>query len=245
MLFRSQIIINQASQQQQTQQIPVVEIAHKVSWYRGDNISLSSHVNGTVCKRQWFMRNVVGDRLTVGDNIDKGYTRLDVFLLMFPPDQLTYMLRLSNANLEAAGLKATTKGELIRFIGVLILITRFEFNNRSDLWATTSVAKYVPLPDLGKTGVSRKRFDQLWRYIRWSDQPSERPPHMSSEGDRWLLIDDFVERFNEYRAATFSPCETICVDESMSRWYGQGGEWINHGLLPLIENHKMVAKYNQ
>ena len=26
------------------------------------------------------------------------------------------------------------------------------------------------------------------------------------------------------------PLDEICVDESMSQWYGQGGHWINHGL---------------
>ena len=28
----------------------------------------------------------------------------------------------------------------------------------------------------------------------------------------------------------FSPSELICVDESMSRWYGLGGEWLDIGL---------------
>ena len=28
----------------------------------------------------------------------------------------------------------------------------------------------------------------------------------------------------------FFPSDEICVDESMSQWYGQGGHWINHGL---------------
>ena len=28
----------------------------------------------------------------------------------------------------------------------------------------------------------------------------------------------------------FFPSDEICVDESMFRWYGQGGHWINHGL---------------
>jgi len=53
---------------------------------------------------------------------------------------------------------------------------------------------------------------------------------MSAEKYRWLLIDDFIEAFNEYRAANFSPGSTICVDESISRWYGMGGHWINEGL---------------
>jgi hypothetical protein len=45
-----------------------------------------------------------------------------------------------------------------------------------------------------------------------------------------MLVDGFVEQFNEHRAATFIPGESICADESISRWYGQGGDWINHGL---------------
>ena len=28
----------------------------------------------------------------------------------------------------------------------------------------------------------------------------------------------------------FFPSDEICVDESMSQWYGQGRHWINHGL---------------
>jgi hypothetical protein len=27
-----------------------------------------------------------------------------------------------------------------------------------------------------------------------------------------------------------TPAESICVDESISRWYGQGGHWIDLGL---------------
>jgi hypothetical protein len=57
---------------------------------------------------------------------------------------------------------------------------------------------------------------------------------MSSEQHHWLLVDNFVSNFNEYRANNFSPSKLICVDESMSRWYGQGGYWINHGLPQYI-----------
>jgi hypothetical protein len=44
------------------------------------------------------------------------------------------------------------------------------------------------------------------------------------------LIDSFVEEFNKYMAEVFGPTEVICVDESISRWYDQGGHWINIGL---------------
>ncbi|KAG7349008.1 transposase IS4 [Nitzschia inconspicua] len=53
---------------------------------------------------------------------------------------------------------------------------------------------------------------------------------MSSEQYRWLLVDDFVEEFNEHMVQAFDPSEHICVDESISRWYGQGGHWTNMGL---------------
>jgi hypothetical protein len=53
---------------------------------------------------------------------------------------------------------------------------------------------------------------------------------MTAEQYRWKLVDGFVSEFNEHRASTVSPSERICVDESISRWYGKGGHWINHGL---------------
>ena len=38
------------------------------------------------------------------------------------------------------------------------------------------------------------------------------------------------KNFNKHQAQNFFPLDEICVDESMSRWYGQGSHWINHGL---------------
>ena len=53
---------------------------------------------------------------------------------------------------------------------------------------------------------------------------------MSSEEFRWMLDEDFVELFNDWWAKNFCPGENVVVDESMSRWYGHGGHWINAGL---------------
>ena len=61
-----------------------------------------------------------------------------------------------------------------------------------------------------------------------------RPEGMTSEQHRWRLIDDFVDHFNEHRAQFFSPSTYICSDESLSRWYGQGGDWINMGLPTYV-----------
>ena len=98
------------------------------------------------------------------------------------------------------------------------------------MWGTIAPSKYVPAAALGRTGMSRNRFDELWKHIRFSEQPDERPEGMSSETYRWKLIDDFVKNFNDHRETMFIPSSRICVDESISRWYGLGGDWINIGL---------------
>ena len=43
-------------------------------------------------------------------------------------------------------------------------------------------------------------------------------------------MDDFVKAFNLHRRENFIPGTFICTDESIRRWYGGGGYWINEGL---------------
>ena len=131
-------------------------------------------------------------------------------------------------------MKEITTGEILKFIGIIILMSKFEFCKRRDLWTNTSQFRYVSAPALGKTGMARKRFDLLWQWMVWSDQPEIRPETMKHSQYRWKLVDGFVKRFNDYRAQSFIPSEMICVDESISRWYGQGGDWINFGLSHYV-----------
>jgi Transposase IS4 len=65
-------------------------------------------------------------------------------------------------------------------------------------------------------------------------QPDERPEGLSSESFCWMLVDGFIRNFNQHRAANFIPSDRLVVDESFSRWYGQGGTWINHGLPMFV-----------
>ena len=44
------------------------------------------------------------------------------------------------------------------------------------------------------------------------------------------LVDDFIKAFNLQRREKIIPGNFICTDESISRWYGGGGYWINEGL---------------
>lgn len=115
-------------------------------------------------------------------------------------------------------------------------MTKYEFSDRKELWNLTPKTPYEIAPKFGRmTGMARNRFESLMKHIRFGIQPTSNvPDHLSHAQHRWLLVDKFVENFNKHRADTFVPSHLICVDESISRWYGQGGAWINKGLPMYI-----------
>ena len=147
-----------------------------------------------------------------------------------PPLQLNEMVRLTSLSVCRKRKRGTTVGQMIKMFGFLILSTRFESRSRASLWSASPASKYRAAPAFGKTGMFRQRFNDLWSCLSFSEQPATRPDTMTSEQYPWLLVDGFVEKFNDYRQDYFVPSHTICVDESISRWYGQGGFWINIGL---------------
>ena len=212
-----------------------VTTANDRHWYDGDT---KVDVNGKHSSRFWKVTDQYGrgHEFTPGCDRSKEprFRPINYFMVCFPKTQLQEMEeRTSEALVNAfpEPLPPTSIGELLKFFGILLIITRFEFGKRSSLWTETAHTRFVPPPNLGKTtGMSRNRFDQLWRYIVWSDRPSERPDNMSHEEWRWALIQDFVDNFNKHREEYFSPSWLLCADESISRWYGLGGTWINIGL---------------
>ena len=204
-------------------------VCHDREWF-DDPAACLSGVGQSSVARKWLIRDGVGGTID-GRSVQKGHlSRMDFFLLMMPPRQLELMTRETNTQLLRLGHKSTTTGELLKMFGVLILITKYQFASRASLWATVQPSKYVNAANFGRTGMSRNRFDVLWRCIRFGEQPVERPEGMTSEKYRWLLVDAFVENFNNHRATNFEPGTHICCDESISRWYGMGGDWINEGL---------------
>ena len=63
-----------------------------------------------------------------------------------------------------------------------------------------------------QTGMVRERFYTLWSCILFSNHPDVQPPNIYSEKYSWMLIDDFVEAFNESMSKNLYPSEIICVD---------------------------------
>jgi len=91
--------------------------------------------------------------VTVAQNYK--HSELDCFMATFPKTQLNWMVERLTTQLLAHGKDPTTLGELLKWFGVLILITRFEYGNRAELWSETPRCKHIPAPALGKMGMSR------------------------------------------------------------------------------------------
>ena len=189
-----------------------VTSAHGEDWYDLPNETLKD-INGKLPYRDWAVRTPTAFIWRADCNVDARISRLDVFLQMFPPKQLNTILRATNPILIDRNKKGTTKGEILKFFGLIILATKHEFNNRASLWSASPHSKYESAPNFGRSGMRRVRFDDIMSCKRFAEEPTTQPPNMTSEKCRWLLVDEFVEQFNDHCAANFVPSDMICVDE--------------------------------
>ena len=213
-----------------TSNTPVAE-AHGRKWYHGNT---KADVNGKYPAKYWKMTDQYGRGREYTPGCDHGKDELrpiDYFLACMPKEQLQEMESRTSVKLAKHGKSPTSVGEVLKFFGVLILCTRFEFGNRASLWATESFTRLIPPANFGyTTGMPRKRFDDLWRFMVWSHCEEVRPNDMTHEQWRWSLVEDFLDNFNNHRKKHWTASNVICVDESISRWYGLGGSWINKSL---------------
>lgn len=202
---------------------------HGVTWaYDKDADNLDC--NGPTPYRAWGFRDAFGNTYAEDSDTTGIDDHFDYFQLMMPPGAIRNILNLTNEQLSCFNRRLLDWEELIAFLGVVILGTRFDFQDRRSLWSTERVSRFQNPPDFARTGISRNRFDEVWRCLRFSAQPCIRPEHVSAEDYRWMLVDDFVDHINTYRAKYFTPSNDLCADESVVRWYGLGGHWINTGL---------------
>jgi Transposase IS4 len=92
-------------------------------------------------------------------------------MAIFPPDALMRIVTLTSEKLREKGKQATTGGEILKFFGILILGTQYEFGCRADLWSTSSRNTLFDPPAFErKTGMPRDRFDLLFALITFSKQ---------------------------------------------------------------------------
>ena len=172
-----------------------VATSHGRNWY---NRPTDVDMNGATPHRIWKMTcQYTGYAFTPGcddtsekyDETLNAFTPYDFFMACFPKDQLRFMVDAINVKLRKDNTLPSSQGELLKWFGITIMMTQFEFGDRSSLWSTSCSRwnKYIPPASFGeKTGMSRQRYDDLHRAMVWSSQPDVRPEYMSSETYRWM-----------------------------------------------------------
>ena len=155
---------------------------------------------------------------------------LDFFMLIFQPNHLLKIFQLTNTKLAKVSQKEINWQDILKFFGILVLMTRLELGPRASLWSNFAPSKYVLAAHFGKTCMSCPRFDLIFCYIRFSDQPKRRPAGMSAEVYRRKIVDNLVKSFNLHRRENFIQGTFICTEKIIGHWYGGGGYWISEGL---------------
>ena len=204
----------------ETPRAPTVE-KHGRTWQREE---FPLNLNGPVAERPWSVTNVTGDRIVFGHG-PSDMRPMDFFMWMFPETHLKSIVDATNQKLQCRARRVTSSGEVLRLLGIFVLISRNEFPDRRSLWSATSESKNMAPLRLGRL-MSRKRFEELVDCICFAGSVS------SEDTDRWADVTGFIEAINNHRHSFFTPAERICVDESISRWYGLGGDYLKDKGLP-------------
>ena len=136
--------------------VPIAQVAHNTTWVIDDAAS-KRDINGVIPRRLWYITDATGDRISENDHQKmEAISLLDAFLLMFPPDHLIHIINLTNRKLRTANYHETSKGEIVKFFGIIVLSTRFVFGRRRDLWKEKSPSRLIDPPNFGlRTGMVR------------------------------------------------------------------------------------------
>jgi Transposase IS4 len=189
--------------------LPVATFTDPISWFADVDYAMLD-ANGPVDPLGWQFQGWDGRWMSEDDDQDLKRSPLDYFLVAFPPTALKRILTLTNKSLRNNGGKEIELGELLRFFGVVLLITKLDFRRRCELWNTVGMFKYIPSPQFRiRTGMCRNRFEEIWMNLVLSAQPEERPADMSSVTYQWMLGDHFVDGLNRHRRTHFRQSELV------------------------------------
>ena len=224
----------------------VVSLNHGRSWVNTNSSTVFGDVSKPRPKMPWYFKGPFGEKIGPGNEKYSKMSRLDAWLISYPPKQLELSRVETLKKLQKIHPNDvfTTK-EQVTFLGVCLLMTRTNYSgSRRNLWDGRQMySKYINGQDFNKTGMGRNRFELIWTCYVWSVQPDVRPPEMTSAEYRWMLIRDHVDNFNRHRAVNFHPGGTLIVDETIIRWYGMGGEYVNVGAMAWVGNMSMSGSH--
>ena len=90
-------------------------------------------LNGWVPTITWSVKNVNG-KIIDENRLLSGLISYDYFLWIFPMNHLDKIVALTNVQLSFCVCSLTNGSEILKFLGTIVLKTRFQFGARRDLW---------------------------------------------------------------------------------------------------------------
>jgi Transposase IS4 len=115
--------------------LPVAVFTDPISWFADVDYAMMD-ANGPVDPVGWQFQGRDGKWMCEDDNLELKHAKrspLDYFMVAFPPNALKQILILTNKSLRKNQGKEIELGELLQFFGVILLITKFDFEQQ-ELW---------------------------------------------------------------------------------------------------------------
>jgi hypothetical protein len=103
--------------------LPVATFTNPISWFADMDYAMLD-ANGPVDPLGWQFQGRDGRWMSEDNDRDLKRSLLDYSLAAFPPTTLKRILTLTNKSLRKNGGKEIELGELLRFFGVVLLITK-------------------------------------------------------------------------------------------------------------------------
>ena len=128
------------------------------------------------------------------------------------------LLPRTSAGVINSGGAPVTYGELLRYLGIRLLMATCMGWNVDQFWNYDNVPRNQeedPCPYNFKGYMARKRFIAIFRYLNFTNVL--RPAFV----DKIWQVRQMIKAWNDHMAAIFLAGWVICLDESMSIWHNK------------------------
>ena len=143
----------------------------------------------------------------------QGLSYLDMFSLFFPRQWFEDVV-MENLK-QTEGLHDIGFGEVVRWIGIWLLLSTTIKMDRKKFWAAKQVDREDGAPFRLNDLMSWRRFEKIHQSMVYTN---EEPPQYK---DRFWEVRQMIKRWNENVMENFTPLWVSCLDESMSIWFNK------------------------
>ena len=111
--------------------------------------------------RQWYVKEIFGKNISPGTVVRADLSKIIAFLLMFPPNKIDLIIKLTNYNLVESGEKLFNKSMMLKKLELLCYSLVVLYAIRGGFGTKTEKCKYLTSPKFNRTGIKYWRFEEI------------------------------------------------------------------------------------